>query len=213
LKNLNTLLIGTTGSGKTTLAKRMLSCSPRAIVLDTESEYEDGAVMEDFRQAVEFMRDTRRTDFHLIFRSDSVHELFGIMDCCYQMQRLESLPPLAIFLEEASLYSTSHELDPILERLMTKGRRQCLNVVTVCQWESQQHVMIRAMSRLWVALQQYTLSGDMQKRFSVGQRSDIMTLEPLVPGVEPEYGKHYVTSPPEFDVQGAWIEAVTFNRS
>lgn len=210
LKNLNTLIIGATGTGKTTFARRLLSLSPRAVVLDRMEEYDEGAVFYSFRESVEFFRGNLRDDFHIIYRGENQIEFFGWLDIIFQAQSLPDMPPIGVFLEEASFYSTSHELDPILENVVTKGRRRRISVVSVVQWEAQQNPVIRANSTLWIALRQVSFQADTKQRFSPGERDRIMALETLTPGVEPVAGRHFVTHPPGLDPEAAWSEAMTF---
>lgn len=173
-------------------------------------EYEEGAVFYSFRESVEFFRANLRDDFHIIYRGENQIEFFGWLDIIFQAQSLPDMPPIGVFLEEASFYSTSHELDPILENVVTKGRRRRISVVSVVQWEAQQNPVIRANSTLWIALRQVSFQADTKQRFSPGDRDRIMALETLTPGIEPVAGRHFVTHPPGLDPEAEWSGAMTF---
>lgn len=204
MRNLNPLICGMTGSGKTTLARVLLSLAPRAFVFDPADDYEDGAVFESFRPAFEFYERNAREDFHLIYRGPrDTYDAW--LDILYKSQRYMELPPLAIFQEEASYYSSSHNIDEGLDQIYTKGRRQGISVVTVVQRDTQINPIIRANSQVWVAMQQKNFSSDMKSAFTLEEREQIQTLETFTPFVgEPIEGKHYLVDRIGFDLFGSW---------
>ena len=204
MKNLNTLLMGQTGSGKTTFARIMLGLAPRAFVFDPVDDYEDGAVFYDFDSAADFFTRNAREDFHLIYRGDR-STYVAWLDILFRAQKAETLPPIAVIMEESSFYSTSHVIGEILDTIYTKGRRQRISVLTVVQRTTQINPIIRANSQLWISMQQRNFPSDVKEVFNSDDIETIRTLETFTPVSGPPIeGKHYVTDRPGFPVFEAW---------
>lgn len=212
MQTLNPLIVGQIGSGKTQFAKRLLSISPRAVVLDPSDDYEDGPIYTDFREAVEFFKKNLHSDYHLIYRfdPDNTAAFNAWLDLVFRSQRYLDLPPIALFLEESSYFSGARgELNHYLSRVYTKGRKPKINIVTVVQRDTQINTIIRAQSHVWISLKQYKLSTDMKETFTKSQLDTIPNLEPLKPGMVAREGKHYVSAPPNFDIFGVWKRRLT----
>lgn len=207
MNNLNTLILGQTGSGKTSFAKRMAAITPRAFLFDPRDDYEHVPAYYDFASAAAFYAENHARPFHLVYRGP-IDTYVAWLDLLFQGQRIEGDPPLGIFLEESSLYSSSYKIDDYLERVYTQGRRQQISVVTVTQRDTQIHPIIRANSHVWLSMRQRKFSSDVREIFTGEELDRITALERYTPMHEnlPEEGKHYVIDPPDFPIFEKWAD-------
>lgn len=198
------MIMGQTGSGKTSLAKWLLGFTPRAFIFDPVDDYEDGAIFYDFEPASKFWLENISRDFHLIYRGErDTYEAW--LDILYESQRNMDLPPLAIFMEEASFYSSSHKIPPLYERIYTMGRRQKISVVTVVQRDTQIAPVIRAQSPLWLTMRQRKFSTDTKELYTADELDRIPKLETFTPVTgEPIEGRHYIPDQPDFPIRESW---------
>lgn len=205
MNNLNALILGQTGSGKTSLAKRLLEITPRAFIFDPQDDYENGGIFYDFRPAVDFYLENHARPFHLIYRGP-LNTYVAWLDILFKGQRQFADAPLGIFLDESSLYSSSHSIDDMLERVYTQGRRQRISVVTVTQRDTQINPIIRANSHVWITMRQRKFSTDVKQIFTPAEldaAADLATFSPFTEG-PPIEGKHYIIDPPEFPLFERW---------
>lgn len=206
MNNLNIMVMGQTGAGKTSFAKWLLSFTPRAFLFDPLDDYEDGAIFYDFKEASDFWLSNLEADYHLIYRGE--RETYPAwLDMLYETQRRMDLPPLAIFMEESSFYSSSHVIPPELDAIYTKGRRQKISVVTVVQRDTQINPVIRAQSPLWVTMRQRKFSTDTKQLFTGEELDRIPNLETFTPvSGNPIEGTHYIPDQPDFPIREKWSE-------
>lgn len=181
------------GSGKTQLSKRLLRLAPRAVVLDAAEEYEDGGIFQEheFERALKFFRAYYYDNFHLIYRGPP-EQMLAWMDIIFQAQSADPSRPLAIITDEASSYSSSHNLDSVLDNVYTKGRRAKINVVTIIQYSTQIHPIIRNGSHVWVALKNKKMSTDTRQQFTNEEMETIRTLQPIYPDTNATEGVNYL---------------------
>lgn len=203
-------LLGQKGAGKTQFARRLLQITPRAIVWDQIDDYTNGAILHSLAEARDFLSHNRGRDFHLIYR-DSFNDKanLALMEIAYGMQQHESLPPIGLFFEEASFYSSSHSVPDIIDRISTKGRHFKINVLNITQRDTQINPILRANAGYIVSMRQKKLSSDMRDIFTTEELSIIQNLQPLTPRDKPQYGVHYITDPPEADIFRIWARSVT----
>lgn len=213
------LILGQTGSGKSTFARQLLRVTPRAIVIDSKGvDYTDGGIwdgyrgelVDTFRDAANFLRRNLAEDYHLIFRAPSAQANLGLLKLVYYSQKRWDLPPVALFIEESGLYSTSHDIPKILEAIVTRGRQHKINSITIAQRDTQVNPIIRAQSMLTVSLYQKKFSSDFRTEMTKQELAAIQSLKTLTPGTRPVYGTHYVTDPPGLDPIRELRRAATF---
>lgn len=204
MNNLNALLIGQTGSGKTSFAKYLLGRTPRAFVFDPRDDYDSAPPFYEFKPALDFYARHHRRPFHLIYRGDP-KTFVAWLDILFRVQRMHNDPPLGVFLEESSLYSSSHVIDQYLERIYTQGRRQRINIVTVTQRDTQIHPIIRANSHVWISLRQRKFSSDVKQVFTSDDLDKLPQLKTFTPmSGAPIEGVHYLSDIPDFPLVERW---------
>jgi len=202
-------IVGQKGAGKTQMAKRLFQITPRAIVWDQLEDYENGAIFTSLREAVDFLREHRDTDFHIVFRNPfNMDENLALMRLAYEMQAHEDLPPIGLFFEEASFYSSSHTVPQIVDMISTKGRHFGINVVNVAQRDTQINPILRANAGVIISMRQKKLSADMRDLFTNEELNQIQNLKSLTPLERPKSGVHYLTDPPDIDPFRVWAASV-----
>lgn len=207
MRNLNTLIVGRTGSGKTTLVKALILLTARVIVLDRKMEYEfpDAFIAYTLEDAIDFLLVNRWKPFKLIFRPTNPEDYFELMVFAENMQKVEPHGPLVIVMEEASAYSTTNNIDPIVLELYNAGRHRRISLLTVIQRDTSIHPITRTNSEVIVSMSQTKLSGDMQGYFG----NDVV--EALV-SVKQDYtdtpiqDHHFAVYPPDTDLYETWID-------
>ena len=208
--NQHTLLVGRTGSGKSTLAKILADrYTARAVVLDQQHEYElNGAVVcYELRQAMrEFLR-LRWQPFKLVFRPRDPDDFMRLVELVQAAQQTEPHGPLVIFAEEASRYSETNTIDPVLRGLYNEGRHDRISVCAVIQVDTDIHRVTRHNSQVIVSFAQQKLSGDMQRYFDAGVIEQLRALDTLSARIdEPEQDVHFAVYPPHIDFYARWID-------
>lgn len=208
MKNLNVLILGQTGAGKTSLAKYLLARTPRAFVFDPRDDYDTSPAFYTYDAAAEFYRQNHALDFHLIYRGPP-DTYVAWLDILFQTQRHHSDPPLAVFLEESSLYSDSHSIDKYLETIYTQGRRQRISIVTVTQRDTQINPIIRANSHVWISMRQRKFSTDVKQMFTPDELERMQRLSVFTPvSGDPVEGTHYLPDEPDFPLLERWRQIV-----
>lgn len=203
-ENFNVLLIGMIGTGKTQMGLRFLARSPRALVLDRQSEYEGGAIFTDFRSATSFFLEHRRDNWQIVYQDMNPDAHLAWIDLLFECQMNEELPPVALFLDESSYYSTSHNVGAILDKLYTKGRHARISTFTTVQRMTQINPIIRDQSHVWISLRLKSFPSDMKERFSRADLERIPFLEDITPDVTPTYGQHYLTDVGDYEFFEKW---------
>lgn len=213
--NCNVLILGRTGSGKTTFARSLLALAPRAIVLDfmRDPMWDGiGTVFFDFRSFTDFYREYYAADFQAVFRSMNRESYFALFDVVFEFQRAYDPGPIAFFVEESTLFSGSHMVDENFEKVVVMGRREKISVISIAQRDTQINPIIRANSFHTVTLNQKKFSTDMKDIFSGAELDQILALKVLTPLDSPTYAVHYITDPPGVDIHREFARAMLFEN-
>lgn len=205
--NFNPLICGQIGAGKSNLLRYLIQFTPRVIVFDKMGEYDTAPAFHSFKEAGGFLIKNRERNFHLIFDTMDPDAYLAMMELAFDVQMSDqSLPPLALFVEEASFFSSSHTLPKPVDLIYTKGRHARINLVTIVQRMTQVHTITRDQCHVWVLMKLMSLPGDAKQRLPSGALEEIRGLETYLPGQDPEYGRHFITDQgPSVDVVERWI--------
>lgn len=211
------LITGMTGSGKTSLARKMLAVTPRAVVLDPQGDYlPDGVAFDSFRHGATFLvrnMEPAGKRFHIVYHPPSgaaAESAFRAwMRFAYQCQEeFPGAPPLAVFMEEASIYSDAGRVPPELDWLVRAGRKRGVCVCSVVQTDVDIGKAIRRNTGLHILCRQHAPSRDLRRMMpEVDKARSLETIQgPKGRAVE---GKHYLVNPPGTDPVARWKQAVT----
>lgn len=216
MNNAHTLLVGQTGAGKTVLAKHLIARTARAIVHDMNMDYSDMAGLphvyyeSELDDAIELLlnRDFRFGRFVLIFQSYDNAEQMALLEFAEKMQETEPHGPLVNVIEESSYYSSTHDIDPTIERIYNMGRRLRMSLLTIIQVDTSIHRVTRFNSKWIVSVKQNKLSTDLQTIF---EREEVRALQTPLPMAwnqqTPKQGVNFLVYPDTVELFPAWSAA------
>jgi DNA helicase HerA-like ATPase len=128
-------ILGTRGTGKTTLSRKVQGAWPRQVIIDPVDEYSDGIIVSDFsdfsKKMLEFQREKIKK-FRIIFRfspevEDQAALANAILRVCFEFGNIQ------IVMEEVQLYSSTHQLPLFMRNALFMGRHKGLSLVFVTQ--------------------------------------------------------------------------------
>lgn len=210
MRNCHALVLGRTGTGKTTLSKALVRLTARCIVLDRKWDYDGipGAVeCYNFAEAARELLARRWGEFCILYRPEIESDYDRLLQLARHIQRTEPHGPLVVVLEEAAMYGNASGVDETIRQLYNAGRHERISVLTIVQVDTDFHRVSRYNSELIITLYQHKLSGDMQSMFNL---DDVKALKSLkAPGEytpEPVQGRHFLVYPDNVDVYDYWLE-------
>lgn len=122
------LVFGIRGTGKSYFVKNhLLPKYPRRIIYDTQSEYTDGIVFEDFDDLKKFWAEQHEKVFKIIYRPikhDRFLELCELVYLCGNM---------TFVIEELDLTAGTFDNDIDFLSLIKRGRHRNVNVIGISQ--------------------------------------------------------------------------------
>lgn len=207
MRNLHTLIVGRTGSGKTTLARALIELTARAVIFDRKHEYNvpKGQIVESLPDAVAALFKAQGGFLRLVFRprdpDDYMALLQVVMD--YQEENAGLFGPIVVVMEEASAYSETHSIHPTIRTAYNQGRHISLSLMTVIQIDTDIHRVTRGNSEVIVSMAQNRMSADMQRYFRWEEIANLQTLRERYV-FPPKQGTHFITYPPEMDLYMEW---------
>lgn len=206
----NTLIVGQPGSGKTTLARLLFEQAPHVIAIDPLGEFSPDPI-EGFSAGARAIWETRDEPVKLSIAPtmDPESEVEHLLIILEHAQRKAiddgTAGHIAVILDEASMVSETHEILPQMRRIYNLGRRWGVCLVVIAQVDTDIHRLTRRNSQLIVAMRQLAVSSDLRRMFDVDHLSE---LDPLTPGQRPVYGTHYLTAPPDVEIERYWAETL-----
>lgn len=199
MKNYHLIILGKTGFGKTSMARMVAAVCPRLLVLDFDNDpiwNSIGTTIRSPTQAAQFFMDHWRDDFQVVLRFQEIADYYTYLQGVYYLQDKEDLGPLAIIMEEAGLFSGSYNIQEELENVIVRGRRKNISVVSIAQETTQINPTVRGQAATMVFFRMGRFSSDLKEQLNPEEMRTMQRLEALDPMTRPEYGRHYVTVPP-----------------
>jgi DNA helicase HerA-like ATPase len=128
-------ILGTRGSGKTTLSRMIQRGWQKQVILDPVNEYSDGEIVRDFAgfiSKIRFYEKNKTKKFRLIVRfspetEDYETQLNSILRVLYHFKNVQ------IIIEEIQLFTSAHLMPSYLKSALFTGRHQGLSLVFVTQ--------------------------------------------------------------------------------
>lgn len=133
-----TIIYGRTGTGKSTLAKKIILQYKRVIIIDPMHEYSNGIIFYDFESLLDYTINNELDNFTFIcrFSSDIEHE--------YLFRYVQILGDLLLVVEEAEIYiSPTSQSNSFLD-LCRYGRHQNISILGIARRVSELSINFRA---------------------------------------------------------------------
>lgn len=151
-ENLILTILGMKGSGKSTLAGEIIKEYPRVLILDAYGEYTEYPkvkVTEGGPNTVTellFVRYDKK--FTVVAMIVSREEALNVLAVAFE------IPDLLIVLEEASLYTSPHELPNEIATILRYGRKRQISMIVIARRPSEISRELTAQSDLLVTFRQ-----------------------------------------------------------
>ena len=123
------VIFGKRGSGKTTLAKRLILGRNRLFIFDTLREYEVGLVTNDLDEVMERLVDRE----HKIFRISYSPEINEKEAFDYICQLLYTMKDITFLIEEIDNYCSAMTSPEMLSKIIRYGRHQNISLITTAR--------------------------------------------------------------------------------
>jgi hypothetical protein len=124
------LIFGKRGSGKSFLAKRLISKELRFIIFDTIGEYNQGVIFgtEQYDQLMQFWQRTYRRPFRLVYQPiDPDAEIELIAELIY------TLGNVTFVVEEIDCFCGSHQIAFSFKQIIQRGRHKNITLIGITQ--------------------------------------------------------------------------------
>lgn len=203
------LVCGQTGTGKTVRVRSLVMSrpAPRTLVLDRMGEdYPEIPEVKGAREFGETYKELRQRDRWMIRQTawEIPHHL-ATLEIVARLKREESRHrPLLVVMEEASFFSSTGDVPDPVSTIITKGRHWGISVVSVAQRTAQVHPQVQDSASTLVFFRTRKPGGWVRQILpapdGLAQLSPF-TSEEYEAGKTPELGVHYVTDPPEADLE------------
>jgi DNA helicase HerA-like ATPase len=141
-------VLGTRGTGKSTLARKIGEMWPRQIIIDPVMDWSDGEIVSSFDQfssrLSELQKDNEKK-FRIIFRFDpdspNKEEIYEhVLRLAFHFKNLQ------VVTDEVQLFSTPHYLSNYLKNILFIGRHNGISSLNITQRPGQLNKNILAQS-------------------------------------------------------------------
>lgn len=130
-----TIIFGRTGSGKTTLVKKLIKDIDRLIIVDALNEYNEGIIfysLKDF--ALYFYNNPQIKKFRIICRfhnMDLQNENNELFDKLFEL--VFHIGKLTLVIEESEIYISAQSRKSIFNNLVKYGRHKSVSIIAVAR--------------------------------------------------------------------------------
>jgi DNA helicase HerA-like ATPase len=124
------LIMGKQGSGKTTLAKRVIEKYPRIVVFDPLHEYENGDVITTLDEFAERMKENPK-EFYLVLRFLGTDVKTSELMFEYASRIIWNVGDIMLVLEEAEIFLDSSDKNSFINYLISFGRHKGVSLVGI----------------------------------------------------------------------------------
>ncbi len=169
------LILGRTGSGKTTLAKEIMQQFPRRITLDPLEEYNSGVIVRDFTRLYEYLTrpgfDAERDPFVLTFRARST------VDREFLFKFVKEMNDILLTVEEAEIYLDPRSLNEDFSDLINYGRHREISLLAIARRVPEISIEFRAQITEFITFRQFEPRDlDLLERYGFN-REEVKNLE------------------------------------
>lgn len=165
-------VLGTRGTGKSTLARQITKLWPRAIIIDPVDDWTEGEVIfsfEKFARRLIELKKSEAKEFRLIFRFnpdlENKETVFNqILRLAFHFQNLQ------VVIDEIQLFATPHKIPNYLKNLLFIGRHKGISLVCITQRPGQLNKSVLAQSR-------HVFVGQLHEKNDLRVISDFLNIE------------------------------------
>jgi len=118
------IIFGKTGTGKSTLAKKIVKDYDRVIILDVMSEY-PGVIVTNFEDFIYYIKDKEKFTVCCRFEND--------LDFEYLFRAVFEISNLLLVLEEAEMYISPYEKRTEFLKLVNYGRHRDISILGIAR--------------------------------------------------------------------------------
>lgn len=164
-------VLGTRGTGKSTLARRISAMWPRKIIIDPVEDWTDGKAFSNFNsfsnELINLKKENKK-DFKLIFRfdpdCDNNEEVFNhVLRLAYHFKNVQ------VIIDEVQLFSSPHFASKYLKNNLFIGRHNGISMLPITQRPGQLNKNILAQS-------QHVFCGQLHEKNDLNVVSEFMNI-------------------------------------
>ena len=121
------LIFGKTGTGKTTLAKKIIENYNRVIIIDALQEYKKGLIFYSFQDLADYFTEKNPSKFNFICRFEND------LDMEYLFLFIFEIGNLLLVVEEAEIYIAPQVKQSSFLRLVRYGRHRGISILGIAR--------------------------------------------------------------------------------
>lgn len=198
-------ITGKTGSGKSTLFRKMLEDKSRLVIFDTISEYEDlnppypALFVHEISQLYDYFSKNHTRGFRVIFDPEDPEQILELKDgskitVFEEAAKLiyNNLGSMIIGIEEISNFMTGSRAPEYLRKIIRFGRHSALSLYATTQRPADVHPLVRAQITKLISFKQHEPRDiDWLKQVIGEEAQGLKDLKPYAWGRPMVKGVHY----------------------